>query len=319
MNDANAATPPPADAPNRRALAGTGFILLSGFGYGAVVVLARIAYDEGSNAPTSLFVRFTLAGLLIWGILLARRQVVRLPAHTIARLLAMGLLFSAGSVASFMSVERISASMAALIFYLYPVVVTAASTLLFRLHFSRARLGVLIASLVGCALTVNLESGDVNLAGVLLALLTVALYSSYVLLGSRVAAGIPALTSASWVMISAALLMLVAALTGILNAPLTTAISSEGWLALLALAFFSTFIAMTAFLAGIARIDLFRAAILSTFEPIISVVLAALLLGERLTPLQAVGGAIIIGAALALQLVVRREERSARMAEPAGV
>lgn len=293
----------------REAALGTGLVLLSGVGYGAVVVLARLAYDGGSNAPTSLFVRFGLAALLIWGILIARGGLVRLPAQRIGRLLLMGVLFSAGSVASFMAVERIPASTAALIFYLYPVVITVASALLFRTRFTRSRLAVLCAALLGCALTANVESGPLNLAGVGLALLTVVLYSSYVLLGSRVTLGIPAMVSSAWVIASAALVMFLTGLTGILNAQLTTEITAEGWLALLALAFFSTFVAMTAFLAGIARIDLFRAAILSTFEPVVSVALAALLLGERLTALQALGGVIIIGSGVALQVIVRREGR----------
>jgi len=293
----------------RQGLAGTGLILLSGIGYGAVVVLARLAYEGGSNAPTSLFVRFSLAGLLLWAILLARGQIVRLPARRVGWLLLMGLLFSAGSVASFMAVERIPASTAALIFYLYPVIVTVVSSVVFQTRFTRSRFAVLVASLAGCALTANVESGPLNLAGVGLALLTVFLYSGYVLLGSRVTVGIPALVSSAWVISAASVLMLTTGLTGILNARLTTEISGEGWLALLALAFFSTFVAMTAFLAGIARIDLFRAAILSTFEPVVSVSLAALLLGERLTPLQALGGAIIIGAGVALQVITHREGR----------
>jgi drug/metabolite transporter (DMT)-like permease len=81
----------------------------------------------------------------------------------------------------------------------------------------------------------------------------------------------------------------------------------RGWLALLALALFSTVISIAAFLAAIARIDLFRATIISTVEPLISVVLAAALLDERLTIRQALGGAVIIVAALALQLIARRE------------
>jgi drug/metabolite transporter (DMT)-like permease len=293
----------------RDGLTGTALILLSSVGYGAVVVLAKVAYDNGSNAPTSLFVRFSLAGLLLWGILLARRQVVRLPGRRIGTLLLMGWLFSAGSVMSFMAVERIPASLAALIFYLNPVIVTVFSTVLFKTRFTRARLAVLIASLVGCALTTNIESGEVNWSGVALAFATVVLYSGYVLLGARATTGIPALNASAWVITAAAGLMLITGLSGVLNAHLTTDITPTGWLALLALALFSTVIAITAFLAGIARIDLFRVAILSTFEPVISVTLAALLLGERLSPMQALGGAIIIGSGVAMQVITRREER----------
>ena len=68
-----------------RSLAGAGLVLVSCLGGGAVVVLARLAYEGGSNAPTSLLVRFALAGGLLWFWLAVRGQAVRLPARVVWR------------------------------------------------------------------------------------------------------------------------------------------------------------------------------------------------------------------------------------------
>jgi drug/metabolite transporter (DMT)-like permease len=57
-----------------------------------------------------------------------------------------------------------------------------------------------------------------------------------------------------------------------------------------------------------------EAAILSTFEPVVTVVLAFFALGERLTPLQLAGGALVLAAVVLLQLPARRRV-SARLAE----
>jgi len=67
--------------PARESLTGVGLVLASCLGGGAVVVLARLAYEGGSNAPTSLLVRFALAGGLLWLLLAARGQATRLPAR----------------------------------------------------------------------------------------------------------------------------------------------------------------------------------------------------------------------------------------------
>jgi drug/metabolite transporter (DMT)-like permease len=272
-----------------------------------VPVLARVAFEGGSNAPTSAFVRFGLAGLLLWLILLSRRRVTRLPARRVAGLLLMGLLFCAGTTASFMAVERIPAALVSLVFYIYPAVVTLGSALVFKTRLSAARLVVLVAVLLGCALTVDARDGSLDALGVALALLTALTYAAYILVGSRVTRGVPAQTAAAWIISAAAGLMLLVGLTGLLGDHLTADIVGRGWLALLALALFSSVISIAAFLAAIARIDLFRATIISTVEPLISVVLAAALLDERLTIRQALGGAVIIVAALALQLIARRE------------
>ncbi|MGH8803029.1 MAG: EamA family transporter, partial [Casimicrobiaceae bacterium] len=58
----------------------------------------------------------------------------------------------------------------------------------------------------------------------------------------------------------------------------------------------STVVAITLFFAGLARVCATRAATLSTVEPIVTVVLGALILDERITPVQVGGGALILAA-----------------------
>jgi drug/metabolite transporter (DMT)-like permease len=296
----------------QEALLGAMLVLASGVGFGAVAVLFGVAIAGGANAPTALVVRFGLGGLLLTALAVARGQARRLPARRLAGLALMGLLFSGGSVASFKSIEHMPAALSSLLFYTYPVLVTLGSMLLFRARYSLARLAVLPVSLAGCALTVELGSGAVDATGVALALLSPVFYSGYVLIGSRVSRNVPTLLASAWIIGVSAVIMLLVGLTGLLGEHFTTDISARGWAAMLGLALFSTVLAISTFLAGIARIDVFRAAILSTGEPVISVALAALLLGERLSLRQGLGGVLIVGAGVALQLIARREGRRPR-------
>ncbi len=70
------------------------------------------------------------------------------------------------------------------------------------------------------------------------------------------------------------------------------------WPALLGLGLVSTAIAIQAFYAGVRRVGGARAALISTVEPVYTVVLAMILFGERLTPMQLLGGALVIGAVI---------------------
>lgn len=288
------------------ALIGALFVLASGFGFGSVTVFARIAFEGGSNAPTSLAFRFGLGALIFWLVLLAGRRVRQLPSQRIAAFALMGALFAAGSTTSFMSVERIPASLSALVFYIYPAIVTAGSALVFGTRFSLPQLAVLVAAVAGCALTVDLQSGDIDAVGLGLALVTPCFYSCYVLIGSRATLGVPPLNASAWIMSVAAPLMVLVGITGLVGDGLTTDISARGWAAIGGLAIFSTVISVSTFLAGMARLDPFRASIISTIEPVVSVVMAALLLSERLTTQQIIGGLIIVSSTIALQLIQRR-------------
>jgi drug/metabolite transporter (DMT)-like permease len=64
----------------------------------------------------------------------------------------------------------------------------------------------------------------------------------------------------------------------------------------------STVAAMLAFFAGLRRTSPSTAAILSTFEPVVTAGLAALAFGESLTPVQFAGGLLVLSSAVVLQL-----------------
>ena len=69
---------------------------------------------------------------------------------------------------------------------------------------------------------------------------------------------------------------------------------------MVAIALVSTVVAMVGFFAGIQRLGAADAATLSTLEPVVTFVLAALFLGEAVTLLQGLGGAVVLAAVIAL-------------------
>jgi drug/metabolite transporter (DMT)-like permease len=78
-------------------------------------------------------------------------------------------------------------------------------------------------------------------------------------------------------------------------------IPEAAWFGIAGLGLVSTFIAVQAFYAGAHRIGAARASLISTVEPIWTISLAGLLLGESLTPVQLFGGALIIGGVILSQ------------------
>jgi len=120
----------------------------------------------------------------------------------------------------------------------------------------------------------------------------------------------------------AALVMTGAALTLTLRSLATGGVElgfgAAGWFWLACIAVVSTVVAMLTFFAGLRRVGPSSAAILSTFEPVVTAGLAALALGESLGPVQLVGGLLVLASVVALQ-VRPRAVRRARVAVPAPV
>jgi drug/metabolite transporter (DMT)-like permease len=71
-------------------------------------------------------------------------------------------------------------------------------------------------------------------------------------------------------------------------------IPTAAWPGLVGVGVVATFIAIQSFYAGVRRIGAAQAALVSTFEPVWTITLAALLFGQTLAPIQLVGGALII-------------------------
>lgn len=276
-------------------LAGFLCILLSAAGFGALPIFAKIAYANGVSLPSMLFLRFALAAALMTFIMHLHAQSWP-RGRTLFLLLAMGGLAYVGQAfCYFAALQYATAGLTALLLYLYPALVTVLSALLARRRLPLLRLLAVGASLLGCALAVG-GSLDGQLAGILLGIGAALIYSVYILVGERVTQAAGAIPASSVVMLSAALVYGVVMLWNDAALPA----SLQAWMAVACIALFSTVVAIVAFFAGMARLGAADAASLSTLEPVFTILLAALFLGEAIGVMQLAGGAIILAAVVVL-------------------
>ena len=170
-----------------------------------------------------------------------------------------------------------------------------------------AGMGALGLATLGAALTANPQGGQWS--GILLALSAAGIYSVYIIIGTGVMRQVSALQSS--VVIFAAAGIVSGVLTAI-NGP-HWPVTSAGWLSVAAMTLLATVIPVVAFLAGLKLIGPTDASMLSTLEPVATVLLAALLFGEILQPVTLLGGGLILAAVL---LLTRSELRQGRAADP---
>ncbi len=296
------------DPAQRRSTAGIALVIVSALCYGTVPVIAKLAFAAGLRVPVFLTWRFAAAAVIVWAIVAIARRALP-SAGDVAPLAAMGAIGYAGqSAAFFASLLWLPASTAALLLYTYPAIVTLAAAAFLHERLT-ARTGLAVAlAFAGTCLVVGRPGAALPPQGVALVLLSATIYSAYILVGSRLFAKAPALSASAIVISGTALSYVIFTLVaGDAGAPDTAA--QVGWLA--AAAVVGTAIPILFFLAGMPRIGPARASILSTFEPVVTVILAGVVLGESLRPSQMLGALCVLASVVVLEL--RRADGPARI------
>ena len=280
--------------------------ILSAAGFGAMAIFGKLAYDEGVEVGELLLVRFALAAAVLLAVAWARGALRGLSRRAVLVSLAMGAVgYATQSGLFFSALERMDASLLALILYTYPVMVCAAAVALGRERASARRIAALLAASAGAALVLaGAASGSFDALGAAMGFGAALAYTTYILVGDRVVTGVPPLALAALVCTGAASTFAGVALAR--GGP-DLAFGAAGWGWIGAIALVSTVVAILAFFAGLARVGPSAAAILSVFEPVVTVGLAAAVFGESPALVQLAGGALVLAAVVVMQWPGRRE------------
>jgi drug/metabolite transporter (DMT)-like permease len=283
--------------------------LASAVAFGAMGIFGKLAYEQGATVGTLLAVRFVLAAALFWALVLATgagRSLRTLRRRDIGLALALGAVgYSAQAGAYFVALERLDASLLSLLLYTFPAMVTVAAIALGRERASRRTAGALVFASGGLFLVLaGAGAGALDPVGTLLGITAAVVYTTYILTSAGVAERIgPLLLSALVCTGAATTLTIATAVVGDLHPGQLTA-TGLGWVA--AIAVVSTVGAVSLFFAGLKRVGPTTASILSTAEPLTTVVLAFLAFGESLSPVQLGGAALVLGAVLVLSAPARK-------------
>lgn len=295
-------------APSRREALGVGFVVLAAFGFATSAVLAPVVFQAGGNQFAILVLRSTIAIGAAALFLTVRRQPIMLPRAERIGCVLIGLITAIQSFAYFTSFQFIPVSLATLIVFLYPLIVAVLRCLTHHEPLGPLQLAALVAAFIGLALALDVTGAGLDWRGVVLAFIDALGSAAIALLGARVLgrAGTMQLTVHSSLVCGGALL-LGAEIAGFgLHAPSGPA----GWAAFGA-APFLYLVGILGFFKGIQTIGPTRTTMVSNIEPVVILILAALLLGEDLARQQLLGAALVIGAVVATQLVRARAARRA--------
>ncbi len=285
------------NARTRSTLGGTLFVLGVSMCFASGAVLAKLAYNDGSNALTIVTVR-TVAALIWLVVLLSLARIpLGLPRTQRMHALALGPLLVVQTLGLYAAIEHMAAPLAVLTFCTHPIFTAVVEAYAGRMRFGPRQVAALLTAFAGLVLTLNTGSLTPTAYGIVGATIGSIGFTATVVLSSRLFPHGDSRPRTAHVTASASLLFVIACLlTGGFTLP-TTSIGMVGFFGVC----ISFPLALTGLFMAVQSVGPSRTSFLLNFEPVAVTALSAIFLGQTLSGWQLVGGAMVIGAIVLLQ------------------
>jgi len=293
-----------------RALSAAAFatLLLIALVMGANHVAARIAFDNGVDVATAVFFRSTVTALVVVALLVLQGARVVFSARHRRMLPAIGLLIAIQSLCLYASVARLPVALALLAFNTYPIWTALWAWTVYREPPSRPLLVAMPVILLGLALALDVLGAASGLgaaaqwgrigAGVAFAMAAAGTFGLALVLTQHETGALDGRVRTATTMASVALVAL--AMVGV-QGGFHLPQAAPGWWGLAALTvLYGT--GFTIMFTVLPRLGVVGNSAIMNVEPVFALVLAWLILGQAIAPVQVVGALLVVGAVLVLGL-----------------
>ena len=298
---------------NKLTVKGYAAIIVSAILFGCMPLISKHIYADGVNSMTLVLLRSALSLPFLAALAFFKRMPFIRPARDILPVMAVGIVGCAITPLLLLSsYNYINGGTATVLHFVYPAAVLVIELVFLRV---KARAGSIIGILlciVGIALFYDPTAG-INLTGSILALVSGISNALYiVLLGRLVTRGMGEYTFAFYATLGSMLSLLTVCLAGgYLALPRTIG----GWLLCVLFAVMINVGAVVLFQVGTFIIGGQKASILSTFEPITSLVVGYFAFGEGIGLLSVLGSLLVIAASVLIAVLDGKEAGKTSAAE----
>jgi drug/metabolite transporter (DMT)-like permease len=267
-------------------------VLASASGFGLMPIFTKFVYQDGVSTLTVLFLRFFFAAIFFFILLMVTKTEVRLSYRLLfGTLLVGGVFYMVQSILYFNSVHYLTASMVNLLFYAYPAMVTILAIVVNKEPLHRNVVLALMASLIGLVLVLGSGFSGLHKIGVLSALGAALVYAIYILISNLLVKEVSPIVTSTFVAMFASFSLLIA---GLATDSISFDFSTTTWFPIMGIVLFSTVLAIYGLFKGLEIIGPTKAAILSTIEPLVTILFGALLFMDHLSPIQWFCAALVI-------------------------
>jgi DME family drug/metabolite transporter len=263
--------------------------------------------------------RATLSLAVLLPALLMRRGAIALsvPSRDLIRFFLLGILgVAASNYLYYLAIQRTNVATAIILQYTAPVWVLLYTVLRGGQRPSLRRTSAVGLAVVGCALAVGLVGSGalrMDVVGVTAALLAAFSFAFYNVGGHSVLARYDRWKVLLWVLVATSAFWI------FVNPPwkiIAAHYGREQWAFMLVFSLVSVLGPFSCYFAGLQHLEPTRAIVASCLEPVFSILIAALALGELLRPFQTLGIVLVLVAIVLIQLPERAVRGEELVVEP---
>ena len=285
---------------------GIGATLLSAIYFGFVPLLMKTVYAGGGNSFTAAFLRFAFSIPVLFVVLKIKGVDLRITREELKHFFIITAFGYAGTtLLVFTAYNYIPTGMTTTIHFLYPTFTVAGLMIFYREKIKASKIFCVILCLIGIIMFYNGGEGHASLIGILLALCSSMTYAFYtIFLGkSEALRDIEPMKRLFYMHIIGAMIMLA---IGLISGNLNFHMTPLSWGVMALTANLTAFVGALLYQIGVKYIGAESTAMLSTFEPITSVIVGILVYGEPMTVRIFIGCAAIIASTL---IIARTESK----------
>jgi drug/metabolite transporter (DMT)-like permease len=291
------------------------FVMLTCITYGIMPALTQLSYKAGLSVGTMLFGRLTLGALLIWSTIIIKRLKFKVDKKHLGFMLLTGCASVVQMITMSESYRFLPGAIVSLLLFLYVSVVVVIEIIIGREKFNMTRTLCLLCSFGGLVLVIWTPGQGIQLngTGIVLVLIAAFFYGLYAIgLVEKRTRALDSEVVIGYMLIPPIFFSLVRCLAS--GEPVLPQTPLQGMYILL-LAFFCLFIAAVCFAKGVKYIGSSNAAIFNTLEPVVAYFAGIVLMDDKVTMNAILGGLLILGAIVYLNL----EKRLSSLKSPAGL
>lgn len=286
-------------------------ILVAGsFLFAANHVAARVAFDDGTGVLLAILTRGSIAFLMMLTLVFAQKHRLSIPTGKRHWQCLLGIMIAGQSLCLYSAVARIPVAVALLLVNTWPILYTLLTWLLGGRRPTLSLTLIMTIILIGLVMVLDLGTwladpaamGPDWLPGVILAESAALFFAVAIWVTENRLSQLPGAIRSVFTMMTVLVLMALGGVLGLVPGGLNLPQSQAGWVGLASLAtLYGT--ASTMLFVLVPRLNMARNAPVMNLEPVASLLLGFLILGQTLAPIQLLGGAVVLSGIVWLSLM----------------
>lgn len=278
------------------------YVIITCLTYGIMPAFTQLSYKAGLSVDTMLFGRITFGAVFIWLSIFTRKLHFKVDKKHFVFMLFTGCASVVQMITMSESYRFLPGAVVSLLMFLYASVVVVIEILIGRDKFNKRRIFCLLCSFGGLVLVIWTpgEGVQLNGIGIVLALTAAFFYGLYAVgLGEKRTRSLDSEVVIGYMLIPPIFFSFIRCIAS--GEPILPQTPLQGMYVFL-LAFFCLFIAAVSFCKGVKYIGSSKAAIINTFEPVVAYFAGIVLMNDKITFNAILGGLLILGAIIYLNL-----------------